>query len=508
MSSSTRILLLLALAAVVLNGCKVGPDYVRPATSTPEEYRDGPAASDGASLADQPWWQVFNDPALVALVDEAMRNNYDLKIAISRIQQAQAIQVQVKSPLYPELGYGLDSGRGRNDGGGVARFNNNRTDDFSSATLNAFWELDVWGRIRRADEAALAQILAAEENRRAVMLTLLSTVAQNYFQLLGLDLQKEIAIRNRDSFGESLNIFQTRAIGGIESDLPVMRAKASQATAASAIPQIERDIALTENQINILLGRFPQPIPRTATLADQSHPIDVPVGLPSQLLERRPDIRSLEAQMMSANAEIGVAIADYFPRIGLTAFFGSASPDLTVFTGGGMAWGIAGSLAGPIFQGGRLKAHVEQNRAFWEETIAAYQQNVLIALKEVADALIERQKLVEVEKEQMIAVDSLVEAVRLSTDRFTAGRAGYYEVLNAQQDLFPAELVLAETRTRQLLVYVQLYKALGGGWNLQDDAWTSDSANADEGGVEATATQPKSAPAESQPAATMPAGGA
>ncbi len=513
MPNTIRSLLTLALGCVLLAGCKVGPDYARPTTLTPDGYRDGPETADAASLADKPWWEVFNDATLVALIDEALQNNYDLRVAVARIEQARAIQVQVKSPLYPQLDYGGDSGRGRNSAGDRASFTNNTTASASNLTLDAFWELDVWGRIRRADESALAQILQAEETRRAVLLTLVSDVAQNYFQLLGLDLRKQVAIKNRDSFGESLRIFQIRATGGVESDLPVLRARASQSDAAATIPQIERDIALVENQINVLLGRFPQPIPRTATIDDEQTPPEVPVGLPSQLLERRPDIRALEARMISANAEIGVAIANYFPQIGLTAFFGRASPDLTVFTsGGGMAWGLAGSFTGPIFQGGRLKAQVAQQRAFWDETIAQYQQSVLVSLQEVSDALISRQKLLEVESEQQIAVTSLNEAVKLSIDRFTAGRAGYFEVLNAQQDLFPAELALADTRTQQLLAYVQLYKALGGGWNLADDGWRSgsplleqpaDATPNDQAGNEAA----NEAPATTEPATTAPANG-
>jgi len=488
--------ILVCIACVLsLTGCKVGPDYYRPPITTPDAFRDGPqtAGADAASLADRPWWEVFNDPTLVALIDEALVNNHDLRIAIARIEQARGIRAQTRSPLYPQLEYNAASGRGRNSAGDIAQFNGNQTENASRLTLDAFWELDVWGRIRRADEAALARLLAEEETRRAIMLALVSDVAQSYFTLLGLDLQKQIAIRNRDSFGQTSDIFQRRAAGGVESQLPVLRARASQSGAAAAIPQFERDIALTENQISILLGHAPQPISRTAALDDQVVQPEVPVGVPSHLLQRRPDIRALEAQMVAANAEIGVAIADYFPRIGLTALFGRASPELSMFaSNGGTAWGIAGELGGPLFQGGRLKGQVQQARAFWDESIAQYEKSVLIALREVSDALIARQKLTEVEVEQQVAVTSLVDAVRLAIERFTAGRAGYFEVLEAQQELFPAEQALADTHTQQLLAYVQLYKALGGGWNMRDDTWRRDAAAAAEATTtgETTTTQP------------------
>ncbi len=468
----------LLCGSLTLTGCKVGPNYVRPDVVTPPAYRDAPDGSaDEASLADRPWWEVFSDPALVALIDEALRNNYDLRIAIARIEQERGIRAQTRSGLFPQLDYNGGISRGKNEFLGTPAPNGGATDTAAAVGLSAFWELDVWGRIRRADEAALARILASEEDRRAVMLSLVSDVALAYFELLGLDLQMEIARRNTDSFGASLQIFQQRAAGGVDSDLPVMRARASQADAAATVPQVERDIAITENALNVLLGRLPQPIARPRTLAEQFMPPDVPVGIPSQLLARRPDIRTAEQFMIAANAEIGVAIAQYFPQFSLTGALGQASPQLSSFdSGASSVWSIAAGLTGPLFQGGRLKGQEVAARAVMEETVAAYQQVVLQSMKDVSDALIAREKLVEIEAQQVIAVDSLNQAVKLATDRFLGGLSSYFEVLEAQQELFPAEQALADTRTQKMLVLVQLYRALGGGWNLTDGEWASESA--------------------------------
>jgi multidrug efflux system outer membrane protein len=471
---------LFIMACTVLNlaGCMMGPDYVRPDVATPPEYRDGPKPAEAASIADLPWWEVFGDPALIALVDEALQNNYDLRAAVARIEQARGIQAQVQSPLFPQIGYGGAISRGKNEFLGVTAPNGGRTNTAAAIGLTAFWEVDVWGRIRRANEAAIARMVATEEDRRAIMLSLVSDVAQLYFQLLGLDLQMEIAQRNTASFGASLDIFQQRAEGGVDSNLPVMRARAAQAVAAATIPQVQRDIAITENALNVLLGRAPQSIERPRALSDQIVAPEVPVGLPSQLLERRPDVRAREEQMIAANAEIGVALANYFPQFSLTSALGRASLELSTFSAGSSnLWSIAAGLSGPIFQGGRIKGQEITARAAMEEAIANYLQSVVVALEDVSDALVSRQKLVEIEREQIVAVDSLIQSVSLSTDRFLSGLSSYFEVLEAQQQLFPAEQALADTRTQKLLVLVQLYRALGGGWGLTDDQWISTSAS-------------------------------
>lgn len=476
---TSRLVVAAALSTCGLTACMVGPDYVRPETPVPGEFRGASARIEATSIADMPWWQVFDDPALVALIDEAIAKNNDLRAAVARVEQARGLQMQIVSPLFPEIGYGGAVSRGKNTFLDVPSPNGGQTNSSAIVALSAFWEVDIWGRIRRADEAALANILATEEARRAVLLSVVSETAQLYFLLLGLDLQVEIARRNAESFAESRRIFELRNKGGLDSDLAVSRASAAEATVRSAIPLLERDIALAENALNVILARSPQPIERPRGLAEQSDPPSVPVGIPSQLLERRPDIRAREQQLVAANAEIGVAIANYFPQLSLTAALGRASPELSAFSAGtNNLWSIGAGLAGPLFQGGRLQGAERSARARFEEAIANYDQSVFVALKDVSDALVSREKLDVAEGDQVVAVAMLERSVSTSTRRFLSGLSSYFEVLEAQQLLFPAEQSLANTRTQKRLALVQLYRALGGGWNLKDDAWTSPTAEA------------------------------
>ena len=473
LSPTHRSLAAIALAAAVASGCKVGPDYVRPETAVPTGFRDGPASTGPESIADRPWWEVFDDPTLGALIDEALASNNDLRIAVARVEQARGLQMQIVSPLFPQIGYGAGVSRGRNELLGTPVPNGGQTGSSGIAALTAFWEIDLWGRIRRADEAALANILASEENRRAVLLSIVSETAQLYFVLLGLDLQVEIAKQNAASFAESRRIFELRSTGGLDSDLAVSRATAAEAAVRATIPILERDIAIAENALNVILGRAPQGIERPRGLAAQNNPPSVPVGIPSQLLERRPDIRAREQQMVAANATVGVAIANYFPQLNLTAALGRVSPELSAFSSGtGNLWSIGAGLAGPIFQGGRLKGAEESARAAFAESVAAYEQSVLVALKDVSDALVSREKLDLAETDQVVAVGSLERSVSVSSRRFLSGLSSYFEVLEAQQLLFPAQQSLASTRTQKQLALVQLYRALGGGWNLKDEEWT------------------------------------
>jgi multidrug efflux system outer membrane protein len=332
------------------------------------------------------------------------------------------------------------------------------------ATLNAFWEVDLWGRVRRLNESARAQFLASEEGRRSVQLTLLSDVATAYFQLLELDEELEIASRTTNSFAESLRIFNQRVEGGTASALQSARAEAALENAAAAVPAIRERTSATENQLCVLLGRNPGPIERPAPLLAQPTP-EIPVGLPSALLERRPDVRQAEQLLRAANAQIGVSVAEFFPKIGLTALLGKVSPELSAFTlGGANAWGIAAEGAGPLFEGGRLVGQYRQSKAARTEAELRYRQNILNAFREVSDALIARLRLAEIRAHQGREVTALETAVKLSLERYVAGKADYYEVLEAQQQLFPSELNLARTQRDQLLAVVSLYKALGGGW--------------------------------------------
>jgi multidrug efflux system outer membrane protein len=304
------------------------------------------------------------------------------------------------------------------------------------------------------------------------MLSLVSDVAQAYLELLDLDLQLEIAKRTTESFTQTLNLFNQRLQGGVASKLDTSRAEGAQATAAASIPELEREIALKENQISVLLGNNPNPVPHTAKLLDQIVPPEIPVGLPSDLLERRPDILVAEQQMRSANAQIGVATANYFPRIGLTALFGRASSPLSELSSGqATVWSVAGNLAGPIYQGGALRAQKRLSEASWQETKLQYEQTIQIAFQDVSNALISRERYEGVRAGQARAVQAYQDSVTVSLQRYVAGRASYFEVLEAQQQLFPAENALALTELNRRAVTVQLYKALGGGWNLKDPDW-------------------------------------
>lgn len=448
-----------------LSSCSLGPLYQRPATVMSETYRGQVDASEALSFADLPWWEIFQDDALRGLIEEAVKNNYDLRVAAARVEEARAFVGVARSELLPQAEYQGGVGQAHSAAQFFIPVPGGQTKDLFMGRFNLAWEFDVWGRIRRSTEAALAELLASEEFRRGVVLSLVSEVAQAYFELREFDLELEIAQRTTESFQKTLDLFSRRLQVGVASKLETARAEASLASTAAVIPNLERFIVAKENQINVLLGRGPGPIPRGAVLTDQMFPPNTPPGLPSQLLERRPDIRQAEQTLVAANARIGVAEANFFPRIGLTALFGGASTDIeNVVKGTGNIWAALGQLSGPIVQGGRLYSSYQASLAQWEQTKLQYQQSVITALQEVSNALTNQQKLAEAQREQARAVAAFQESVRLATLRYTGGFAGYFEVIEAQQQLFPAENTLAQTRRDQLIAVVQLYKALGGGW--------------------------------------------
>ncbi|HEX4645279.1 MAG TPA: efflux transporter outer membrane subunit [Verrucomicrobiae bacterium] len=453
-----------ALFGIWFAGCAVGPNYKRPAINSPPSFRDDNAASN-SSFAELTWWRVYEDDTLQALIQEAFTNNYDLRIAAARVEQARAVAMQARSQFIPSANYSGTVARGRNDLFGSAFPNNGATASSAVATLEAFWEVDLWGRVRRLNESARAQFLASQEARRGVRLGLLSDVAAAYFQLLELDQELDIAGRTTNSFAESLRIFSQRLEGGTASALESSRAEAALDDVAATVPAIRERISITENQLCILLGRNPEPIKRPISLLAEKMSGGIPAGLPSALLERRPDVREAEQHLRSANAQVGGSVAEFFPKIGLTALLGKVSPQLSAFTlGGANAWGIAAEGSGPLFEGGRLVGQYRQARAARDEAVLRYQQTVLNAFREVSDALVSREQLAEILKRQAHEVNALETAVKLSTERYVAGKASYYEVLEAQQQLFPAQLNLARTQRDQLLAIVSLYKALGGGW--------------------------------------------
>lgn len=457
--------LLLWCVALPLVGCAVGPNYQRPAVNAPAGYRDAPNQVSTNSFADLPWWSVFKDPVLQDLVQVALTNNYDLRIILTRVDQARAIQAQTRSKFLPQVDYRGDATRGRNSYLGSPSPNGGRTTDSFLGGFEAFWEVDLWGRVRRMNEAARANFMATQEGRRTVMISLVSGVASAYFELLELDEKLAIAQRTRDSYERTRKLFEDQHAGGLASKLEVSRAELALRSVTADIPEIERQIALKENEINTILGRNPGPVTRTTTLLAQQMPVEIPVGLPSSLLERRPDVREAEQHVRAANAEIGVAVGDFFPRIGLTTFYGGTSTEFdNLMKSEANVWSAAATAAGPVFTGGRLIGRYRQNKAAWEEARLRYQQTALTAFREVSDALISRRRFEEGRVEQAQAVKAGREAVDLATVRYKEGKASYYEVLEAQQQLFPAENTLSRLEVSRRLAVIQLYKSLGGGW--------------------------------------------
>ena len=473
MTRSVRIISSLVVAAL-LSGCTIGPDYKRPAVARPETFR-GQATAEAASLADVPWWEAFQDPILKDLIQDALGSNYDVRIAAARVQEARANLGVARSDYFPSLDYGVGASRARMLpgvlGGVGARA---PASDLYSATMSMSWELDIWGRIRRSNEAARATLLSTEDARRGVWLTLVSDLAQAYFQLLALDVQLQIARDSTQAYQGTYDLFLDRLNHGIASKLETSRALGALGVAQATIPQLERDIVARENQIRILLGKAPGPIPRGQPMYQQPVVPAVPAGLPSALLERRPDLRQAEQQLVAANARIGVAKAEFFPKLSLTTLFGTASPEVSALTGGAATiWAVAGMFSGPLFNAGRTLGTYRASIAQWEQVRLQYEQAVLIALREVSDALTALAKLTDAEAGQDTAVRALADAVDHATDRYRQGLASYYEVLEAQQQLYPAQITLAQIRQDRLLTYVRLYKALGGGWSLSDAQWTA-----------------------------------
>jgi multidrug efflux system outer membrane protein len=457
-----------AVVAFLVAGCMVGPDYSRPPVLVPDNYRFAVAPATAESIADLPWWEVFRDPVLQELVREALQNNYDLRIAAARVEEARAQIGIARSFLFPELNF---------SGGGIAQQVSRATEP--SQTLGSShrnfqnwllgfalaWELDVFGRIRRETESATATFLATEQAQRGVLITLVGDVAQSYFTLRELDLELEIARRTVQVNDETVRFYETRLSGGASNKLELNTAISNRSRTASTIPDLERQIAIQENQINLLLGRNPGPIPRGTALTEQYYPPSIPAGLPSALLERRPDIKAAEDVLVAANADVGAAKALFFPNFSLTAALGGASHELSNIANRRAAiWSVAGGVLQPIFQGWRLTSNYEAFKARFEQAVAQYQRSAQNGFREVADALVSIEKLEGVRVELEISVTALAEAATLSRLRYDTGLANYLEILIADQQLFDQELLLARARGAQLNSVVQFYRALGGGW--------------------------------------------
>lgn len=462
--------------SMMLCGCLVGPNYKRPTIAAPAVFR-GQSTAEQSSFADQGWWSVYSDPFLNALIKEALKNNYDLKTAIARAKEAEAYRGVARSAYFPTVN--LESGVQRDHA--VFKYDpdlelptNIQTSNLFLGGLSTAWEVDLWGRIRRSAEAANAEYLATEEGRRGLMLALITEVAQNYLELVELDGRLAVARDSRDAFESTHTLFSKRYGAGIVSRLQVTRAQAALSAAEGTLNDIERQVAEKENQICVLIGRNPGPVQRTVPGKEMNPPPTVPAGIPSQLLERRPDIREAEQNLRSASARIGIANANFFPRFGLTALLGRVSPELSSLSGGTAdIWALAASFSGPIFTGGRLTNEYRAAVDVFDQAKYQYSQSALRAFREVSDALIASQKLSAIEEQQKREVAALADSVSIARRRYLGGLASYYEVLEAQQLLYPAEISLSETSRDRRLAIVQLYRALGGGWNFDNTQWTN-----------------------------------
>ena len=453
-------------AALLLSGCTVGPNYKRPVVAVPPTYRgavpDETAQTDTATLGDQKWRDIFQDEQLRALIRTALQQNYDVRIAASRVLEANAQLGITRADQFPTLSAGAGIGDVRT---AQAKFLPKFETSIGQVNLSAAWELDFWGKFRRATEAARANLLASKWARQEVVSTLVANVADAYFQLRALDLQLEISKRTLDSRQESLHLTRILANGGATSLLDVRQAEQLVFTAGAEIPALEQQIEQQENFLSILLGQNPGDIPRGQTLTEQRQPPQVPPGLPSSLLERRPDIRQAEEQLVAANAEIGVARAAYFPDISLSGSGGFQSSALTnLFSGPAGAWSFGASLAQPIFTGGRLRSGVRLAEAQQQTATLFYQESIQEAFRSVSDALVAYRKTREFRAQQELLFESAKDAARLSQMRYTGGATGYLEVLTNETNAFSAELGLVQARLNELLALVQLYEALGGGW--------------------------------------------
>ena len=450
------------LLSALLAGCMVGPDYVKPKIESPAKYIYEP--QQVAETANSQWWGQFDDPVLDQLIADALANNKNVKIAAANVEQAAGVLTTTRAPLYPQVNYQGNAARQRFSQSTAIPIGSTNPANNYQVLAGATWEIDLWGRVRRLTEAAQANLLATEEARRGVILSLVAAMGSSYLQLRGLDEQLEISKRTLNTYSESLKYFELKFKYGQISQMNVEQVKVQYQTAAAQIPLIKIQIAQLENAISILLGNNPGPIPRGKSLRELKLP-EVPAGMPSQLLERRPDLLQSEQQLIAANAQIGAAKAQYYPTISLTAAFGAASSQLdSLFKGPAQVWSYGGSIIGPIFTAGAISGQVAQATAGQKAALLSYQLAIQSAFADVEDALVSRQQL----GEQILAQEALVQALReysrFANLQYNGGYAPYTDVLQAEQQLFPAELNLATARAGLLSSVVRIYQATGGGW--------------------------------------------
>ena len=455
--------LLATLLALLASGCMVGPDYVRPPVDTPTAWRL--SEKDARDLANSAWWEQFGDPVLNDLVGEALRANKDLLIASARIEEFAGRYGIVRAPLFPQVGAGYEASRQRNS---PTSLNVDPvTYNSYSAVLNAAWEIDLWGRIRRQSEAAQAQLLASEDARRAVILSLVGGVSGAYINLRNLDRQLEIAKSTAKSRGESYDIFKLRYAGGIISLLELSQNQSQYEEALATIPAIEKSIAQQENGLSILLGRNPGPIARGRTIDQLSLPT-IPADLPSDILERRPDILQAEQNLIAANALIGAAKAAYYPTISLTGLFGFSSTSLSnLFDSQSRVWQYAAPISMPIFTAGAIAGQVQAAEAGQQQALFSYQKAIQQAFREVDDALVDQDRTreqLQAQKRQVAALQQYAGTARL---RYENGYTSFIEVLDAERSLFNVQLQFTQTQQVQFQAMINVYKALGGGWVVE-----------------------------------------
>lgn len=465
-------LIAITIAATLLTSCAVGPNYARPTVQVPANFRapDPLPPPRAESLANLKWFEVFKDEKLQELTRTALERNYDLRDAVARVEQARANLGITRSNQFPQFDAGAQVNVTRLSRKGQfglpSSFVANQNRNWGQASLNLLsFEIDLWGRLRRATEAARANLLGADENRKVVVTTLVSDVATSYFNLVQLDYELEISKNTLETRRESLRLVQERQGGGVATLLDLRQAEQLVSSAAQTIPTLQQQIEQTENQINLLLGRNPDTVIRGRKFMEQSMPPEVPAGLPSSLLERRPDIRAAEQALIAANANIGVAKAAYFPQLSLSGLLGGQSTQLSsLFSGPSSTWSFIPQVSQPIFTAGRLRSNVRFAEAERDRALIQYEKAIQTAFTDVSNALIAHQRTRESRLEQERLVGALQDRKRLAYVRYNGGVDTQLNALDADRDLFQAELALAQIRLSELLSVVQLYKALGGGW--------------------------------------------
>lgn len=469
--------LLSAIIVLFFAGCAVGPDYTRPAIDTPGTWRF--EEKEAKDLANTAWWDQFGDPVLDELIRTALKENYDLRIATARVEEYVGRYWVGRSGLFPQIGADASAGRNRVSEEGMSPAVSSALKnpvDFYQAAFSGYWEIDLWGKLRRANEAARADLLSTQEARQSVIMSLVSSVANSYISLRDLDKQLEVAVRTVKAREESYKLFKLRYEGGVISELELNQVKSEYEQALATIPQIEKQVAFQENGLGVLIGRNPGPIVRGKSMDELVLPA-VPAGIPSDILTRRPDIRQAEQALVAANARIGVARAQYFPTISLTGLFGWSSSDLSnLFTSAAKVWSWSGNLTAPIFTGGAIMGQEKAAEAIQQQALFNYQRAVQGAFREVEDALVNQKRTREQLAAQKRQVDSLREYARIARLRYENGYTSYIEVLDAERSLFNAELSYAQTQGILFQALINLYKAVGGGWVVAADKLTAAAA--------------------------------